>query len=990
MIENTLTSKIDEMTQNNVNNNDVSVVNEPKVDDSIFSEDSVQVAGLGKIGSKIGKKVLEQVDPVVKTIQRKKPTPKEKALVEMPEQKLPADELTPNVINNNVVEKPPVKPTEAQVKIQEQINNNPTVTPEQLAAQQDKELARIQNAKIEGTQLKPGEFSFNYEVLNTTDDVSALIEANATLFNIKTKNITFDDVIKSSQEIGLSKSHIENLMSGKLEVNPELAYKTNELIKVTQNSLAVKLEKVRTGGASPNEMAEIIKEIQFSGVLLQQARQYKTNIAQSLGILRANVADVQDISQISSFKSVEEFQRFAEKYVNSSDMAKANLIDGVTKGNLFDKLNRIYVSGLVSRPATHFKNIVATTGAIPLRWANKAGAAAMDVIRVTTKAEAEREVFLSEVMSEMMATGTAFKNGVKAAQYAAKNGRSLNSLNARKIEGQNPFGDILEVKDGSPFAPAIKFFNFTASAPGKALFIGDEFLQGINYTYELEAHVTRQAMVGYKKALKETGDVSAARSMYDDIANSIYDNPPDSLHALAAENVFVKPLEPGFLNDMKNMINSSNIGGFAAKTQIPFFQTPTNLYSQTFEQIPALAMATKKARQDLASGDPARVQLALSKQAIGAGLMYTASEYAADGNITGPGPKNFKERQLLLNQGWQPFSVVVSLPNASKNFQEKYKSIFTKGTGDYEGKYFLSYEGFEPVGALLAIGASYADYARYEDDADLLNSMIYGAAPGIAEYAMSHPLLEGVNRIGEFIDTIGSATTEDQIDSALNEMISGVGVIGYKATIPLSGLQKTLREKTDEFQREYKVESQEYKLLEGVYEAQNKILNNIPFGSDALPKKINIWAEPLTYEDAWFPLRATKGKALEANEILINTNTQFSAPTNRYQFTAPDGVSVSIKLEPQEYQHMIEIANFDLNLQDKIIQSWDLAKEELELAAQAGTPIQKQKLQKAFLDIMNNTFNDAKKQLVIDSIYSDKIQQRIFEEIEQIRDDVVE
>jgi hypothetical protein len=625
-----------------------------------------------------------------------------------------------------------------------------------------------------------------------------------------------------------------------------------------------------------------------------------------------------------------------------------------------------------------------------LRWANKAGAAAMDMVRVTTKQDAEREVFLSEVMSEMLATGSALKNGFRAAQYATKNGRSMNALNAKKIEGQNPFGDIFEVKDGSPFAPAIKFFNFAASAPGKALFIGDEFLQGINYTYELESHVTRQAMKAYNSTIKETGDINAARSIYDDVANSIYDNPPDSIHAIAMENVFVKPLDPGFLNDMKNIINSSSLGGFALKTQIPFFQTPTNLYSQTFEQIPALALVTKKARQDLMSGDPARVQMALSKQAVGAGMMYTAAQYAADGNVTGPGPKNFKERQLLMNQGWQPFSIVVSLPNASKNFQEKYKSIFTKGTGDYEGKYFLSYEGFEPIGALLAIGASYSDYARYEDDADLLNSMIYGAAPGIAEYAMSHPLLEGINNIGKFIDDVGSTANEEQIDAALEKFITEIGVIGYKSTVPLSGLQMTVRQKTDEFQREYKVESQDYVGLQGVLEAQNKILNNIPFGSDDLPKKINIWAEPLTYEDAWFPLKATKGKALEANEILINTNTQFSAPTNRYQITSPDGISVDIKLEPKEYQQMIEIANFDLNLSDRIIQSWELAKQELELSAKAGTPVQKQKVQKEFLSIINNTFNEAKKQLVMDSIYSDEIQQRINEEIDEVREDVVE
>lgn len=953
--------------------------------DSSFTGESEVVAGLGSIVTKLGKKAVGQLQPVLKTIGR---TPDKKMDVDInvPESPLPADELTEKIIDRNVIEKVPPK-TKVQENIQKQIDENPTITPEELAAKQDVELARIKQAKLEGTPLKPGKFYFNYNVLNATDDVAALIEANANLVGIKANNIKWEDVIKSSQDIGLSKKDIEELLTGKLKVSPELAYKTNELIKITQNNLAVKLAKVRAGQMTEQDMVDLVKEISFNGILLQQARQYKTNIAQSLGILRAKVDNVQDISQISSFKNPEELKIFADKYLNASKETQNKLIDGVTKGFSISKLSNIYVSGLVSRPSTHFKNIFATALAIPLRWANKAGAAAMDVIRVSSVQDQEREVFFSEVMSEIFSTGEALKNGFVAARYATKNGKSINALDATKFEGTNPFGDIFDIKDGSPFSFGLKFFNYTAAAASKALFVGDEFVKGVGYTYELNGYITNQSIKAHNKVLKEGGDLTQAASAYDDVANSIYDNPPSSIHDIAVENAFLRPLDQGTLKNMENLINSPTTAGFFLKTQIPFFKTPTNIYSQTFEQIPLLALATKKARQDLSSGDPARVQLALSKQSIGLGLMYLASQRAADGDITGPGPKNINERKLLEAQGWRPYSFVIN--TTSKKFEDANKSMLTKGTGNYEGKSFLSYEGLEPVGALLAIGASYTDYARYEDDPNLLNSMIYGVVPGIAEYATNHPLLDGVNSIGKFFDTIKSSTSEDRLDTAVKELVSGAGVLAYKSIVPLSGAQKSVREKTDEYKRDYKVQSQDYKGLEGVLEALNKIRDNLPFGSNDLPKKLNIWAEPLEYEDAWMPLRASKGKALEANEILINTRTPYGAPTDRFQMTTPDGLSVSVKFTPPEYKRMIEIANFDLNLSERIIETWASAKEEIEISAQTGTEVQLQKLHKVLLKTMNDTFNEAKKQLVTNSELSDKIQQRIEDEANKIRDDIV-
>ena len=56
------------------------------------------------------------------------------------------------------------------------------------------------------------------------------------------------------------------------------------------------------------------------------------------------------------------------------------------------------------------------------------------------------------------------------------------------------------------------------------------------------------------------------------------------------------------------------------------------------------------------------------------------------------------------------------------------------GTGDYAGKVYISYQGLEPVGALMAMSADYVDYSKYEGDNSRINEVAGGLAFGFANY----------------------------------------------------------------------------------------------------------------------------------------------------------------------------------------------------------------------------------------------------------------
>jgi hypothetical protein len=967
--------------------------------ESVFTGEKEQVAG-------IRKETLERIiQPVQKSLKRRR------AIDNVPEEPapkvdtstLPQSEI---VKESDAVQAPIVQPTAPQTKpltkkqkqIQETVESAEQFTPEQLIVRQREEAENIARMREAGERLVPGKLTFNYEVLNSTDDVNALIEANAKMYGIKSENITFEEVIDSAKDLGFDKKFIENLMTGEVRVNQELAvnsYRTNKLIKILQTDLDAKMVRVKEGNVTEQEMISMMKDISFNGVLLQSAKNYKTNLGQGLGTLRAKIDDITDIGDLSGLKTIDDFKRFAEKYLNSSQETKNKLVQGVTTGKTIDKLSMIYIGGLLSRPGTHIKNIASTLSAIPLRWANKSTAATFDVARYgfgkMIGQDVSRSVYFSETVSEIVATKQALLNGFDAARFAYKNGFRRDALEASKFESSKMDVDIFDVTETNPFGGFFKFFNYAAKAPGKALFIADEFMKGINYTYELESYATRQAIKAHDDVLINKGTIEEAAAAYDNMATSIFDNPPDFIHDLAAEDVFLKPLEPGKLKKFKDVTNDASLSSFVIKTQIPFLQTPTNLYSQVFEEIPVLAFATKRARQDIASGDPARVQMAIAKQSTGAGAMYLASSWAADGSITGPGPADKAEFKRLIDQGWKPYSIVLDFSGLTPEQREKYNEDgrLVRGTGNYEGKYFFSYEGLEPIGALLAIGASYSEYAKYEDNPDMLNSFIYGALPGVAEYAMSHPLLEGISRIGKVVSDIKSNLTEQTADKLLNDFIAYAMEIGYKSTPivgQLSGLQKSVAEAIDPYQRDYKLNGDEHPLLAGVLQGYKKIASNVPGLSSSLPRKINIWNESLTNDTAWSPLRASKGKALEANEILVATRTPYNAPSNRVEKTL-NGIPVSIKMLDSEYRELIEIANEELMMSERIISKWQDLAEGIDIQAVKGTPVQLKRVQQDLAREMESIFSKARDILVE---RSPEIQQKLMDEYDKANEVTVE
>lgn len=960
-------------------------------DESVFTGETEEVAGLGKI-------IFEKAPAVVKkVITREVKEIKKGAPVKTPSQQV--KELAVGAERQGLATE-----TEAKKagKVQQKMNEEPQISVEDLQKTVDEVKPQLAAAAPE--DLTPKQVEFNLPLISESNDLQSIVNAVTKDANIKTENITFDDVIASAKAAGMDDTFVNKLTDGTLTVNAKNTYLALE----AQRSSAVHLEKLlrtfkdapdkkildkleldvqnNVDGAqelldaaiakkiSPAVEMEAMQTIAFHSLLQRSVKNYQTNVAQSLAVMRIPRSGVVSLDDATDgLMSSSDLMKFANAFLKETDAAKrAKLIDSTAKTGWKDKTFSVFVNNILSRPSTHVKNALSNFLMIPLRGAEKTVAAGIGATRQIVGLGSEDRYFFAETYSSLSATVQAVKDGLEMGKFAAKEGYSSTMDDASKIDLAKARTEIFDYASDSPLAGFWKTANFVATLPGRSLLTADEFYKGVAYRYELERTATREGIKAYDNALATGVDAEKA---FDDAAQNIYDNPPDEILGLSQEATSTKKLE-GMAKKMQDVINDDSFLGFLARTQVPFITTPVNLNLQVLERTP-LGFVTKKVREDLAKGGK-DADLAMAKIGMGTGAGFLFTNYAAEGKITGSGPSDKGQRAILTNQGWQPYSIVLDFSGLSEEQRNLYAELpvdIRYGTGDYKGKAFISYQGLEPIGAFLAMASNSVEYAKYEKNTDKVNAQMAGVAYGFYDYMMSSPFLQGLSNISSAIG-IGPRSNQEQTLKLFDELGKSLVTFAGKTVVPLSGLMSSVREKTDPYQREYKIDKNADSILPmGVREGINSVLNSTPGLSDNLPPKLDIWGQPVLYESPWSPIKMKSGKDDKANEIIIQTGTQVSYPSRIASMPMEKGLSVSTELSPLEYNLLLEIANdpAGIDLQGQLVNT-DIS----------SLPLYRQQV--TIKAIMSSAFEKAKKQLIGNSIYSDDIQKRIQDKYLEVQD----
>jgi hypothetical protein len=297
---------------------------------------------------------------------------------------------------------------------------------------------------------------------------------------------------------------------------------------------------------------------------------------------------------------------------------------------------------------------------------------------------------------------------------------------------------------------------------------------------------------------------------------------------------------------------------------------------------------------------------------------------------------------------------------------------------------------------------------KYEKDDNNINAVVAASSMGLYDYAMDGVFLPAVADVVKTFQLNNYGEESVKFDTIVQTLVQS-GLTSAKEMIPGIGVLKTTRGIVDEQQRNVSPsDPYDGPAMRGFQAALNNLMNDIPGLSDNLPTAKNLWGEPVSHTFPLSPIRATSGKAQLADQLIIESRAGLEMPaktvSKTYKFdtlsTGLDGkpmaidVDVNVKLTPEEYDELLQIANVDLKLEKKIE---DVAKRipEYERIFRANEPgiVQEQvnrrktkvieQVRADIISVNQEVFEEARNRLLEKSIYASVINERAEAEAEK-------
>ena len=502
------------------------------------------------------------------------------------------------------------------------------------------------------------------------------------------------------------------------------------------------------------------------------------------------------------------------------------------KPNFLDKVQEVWINGLLSSPSTHIVNVSSNTLVAALTPIEYAVAAAIGAI----KRDPDR-ITGGEVAARTFGTIFGTLDGLVAAARALKDpdtvADSLTKLEMRREKAVKGLpGEVVRL-------------------PGRALVAEDVLFKTIGYTQEMWGQSVRQAQ-------KEGKGLRRAKEILKD---------PDSEFT----NIKLKAIETGRYQTFTN-----NLEGFAQSWQrfiarnpgfrflTPFVRTPYNIVTYAFERTP-FARLQKKYKDAMEAGGP-EADLANARMYLGTSVGVGVAMLAADGIITGRGPSDPRERAVLMETGWQPYSVKI-------------------------GDTYYGYNRFEPVGIIFGVSADLAEIAstvRNNDkgiieDLEIITTML---AASITENITNKTFLTGIT---DAIEAIGDP--DRYLGQSLQRFFaSSIPTVAYYERKAQDPYLRDVRSLTDAF------------------------MNRIPGQSQKLPFKRNILGEPRKYSSGslgkWSPTRESKLRKDPIFNEFVNLGYAPSKPSRQIG---------GVDLTTEQYDELLSYQQNTFRLRDQLV-----------------------------------------------------------------------
>lgn len=745
-----------------------------------------------------------------------------------------------------------------------------------------------------------------------TQDAAGVVAGVADALGIKTKAVTFDEIKAKAAESGISEAFLSRLVSNDGQMLPSAVetFKALEVLESSAKELDGLFKLVASGQASDVDKLRLRQQIAFHGLVQKGVKGMQTETARALAVFRiprdGNAPIVRQV--LDEYGGDGALQDLARSYLTLESRAAQNqLIEKSMMSGFKDVWFSTYINGLLSSPVSHAKNIIgnSTFGLyqIPERLiAAFYGNVLPDTVRswrsLVPGTEAQKVGF-----DEALTMVQSLRNGIVEGMSLASKAWRTNTPNdlMSKIEAQRgldeTLGETLQrmtqsgleatslSKVGLSASPdtwlgkALGYYGTAITVPGRALMTEDEFFKGVLYRMELNTLVTRRGKAVYREGIaagmNETD--AAAKALVE--VEGLLANPPRDLDEAAMQfaqkGTFTSELPPA-LKALQNVFNHP-----ALKVVVPFFKTPANIGLAVVERTP-FAPLSSVWREEVAKGGIYR-DMALAKVTLGSGILATFGALAAEGHLTGRGPGRKADREALMRDGWQPYSFKI-------------------------GDNYYSYAGLEPISALLAIAADYAEYARHEPDADKVDEVFLGATYGLYEYLKEQPYLQGIADVAKLIGTNQQGEVDGKkIVDGLAKQLGGF-VIGGSPAGAYSSLVASIERLYDPTAKDVRASPDLPMGVRGFIEAFNRYRSRIPAFNEDLPPSLNLWGDPIqqgqgkAYEMV-LPTRVSPGQFSVVDDALVRMGSPVGMPERKLQ---------GVEMDAFQYNRLLTIYGKEL------------------------------------------------------------------------------
>ena len=468
-------------------------------------------------------------------------------------------------------------------------------------------------------------------------------------------------------------------------------------------------------------------------------------------ILNSN--DVTALREALKHQSIRDLPDFSAQWAKlKTPQTQLEFIRSHQKLTKWQALEAVRYANILSGVKTSLRNVLGTGVNAAFNAASHVGAVGYDIAE-SALTKRPRTTYIGEISPKAQGAIIGMKQGLDDALFTLKNGYAPRYLRQGSLTFDLPRPELR----GGGKNP----FNY----PGRFLEAQDQFGLAVAFKSELQGRLFAKA----RSAGEQQG--LTGQALDDAVAKQVADwtlaPPPDI--AKAAEEQALRVLfreEPGAF--VKKLIDIRAEGGVAGKVLscvAPFIKIPANLARQSVEAAPGGAFLTAHGRKALAAGGRERAEAA-GRMMTGTAGLATLAYWAANGKISGNGPRDPEERAALIEAGWRPNAVKV---------------------GDHWVDYTIP---FQSISVPLAVIANAWD--RYRETGDVpVFEKVWRAALGTGGSILDQSFLTGVS----------------QLNAALNDPKRAAGQFGRSAAqsyVPFSGLSRNVAQALDPVIRDAK------------------------------------------------------------------------------------------------------------------------------------------------------------------------------------------